>query len=89
MSSLEKRIKKLEEAVFGSARDRKKHWESTVGRFKDDPLMKEIVGDALKQRLIAAKQPIATTVITLEEQCKSWISRLGSRRLQRTSGSRV
>lgn len=33
--------------------------------------------DALKQRLISAKQPIATTVITLEEQCKSWISRLG------------
>jgi hypothetical protein len=33
--------------------------------------------DALKKRLIAAKQPIATTVITLEEQCKSWISRLG------------
>lgn len=50
MSSLEKRIKKLEEAVFGSARDRKKHWESTVGRFKDDPLMKEIVDDALEAR---------------------------------------
>lgn len=50
MSSLEKRIKKLEDAVFGTARDRKKHWQSTVGRFKDDPLMKEIVDDALEAR---------------------------------------
>lgn len=40
--------------------------------------------DALKQRLIAAKQPIATTVITLEEHARAGSLDWEGRRLSTT-----
>ncbi len=47
MSSIEDRVAKLEKAVFGPvsepARD---EWQSTVGMFRGDPVMKEILDDA-------------------------------------------
>lgn len=49
MSSIEDRITKLEEAVFGR-KDRTKNWRSTVGKFDDDPFMDDVIDGALKKR---------------------------------------
>ena len=52
MPSIEDRIAKLEEAVFGTAgrTPGKDDWQKTVGMFKDDPIMKEITDGALEAR---------------------------------------
>lgn len=49
MSSIEDRVRKLEDAVFGKT-DRKKDWRSTVGKFDGDPFMNEVIEGALESR---------------------------------------
>jgi hypothetical protein len=51
MQSLEERVAALEQAVF--SRDRKvgrDDWKTTLGMFDDDPMMKEIIDEALRIR---------------------------------------
>lgn len=51
MSSIEDRISKLEHAVFGkNAEPGRDEWQTTVGMFRDDPVMKEILDDVQKAR---------------------------------------
>ena len=51
MSSIEERILKLEEAVFqANAHGRQKDWRRSVGMFKNDPAMKEIIDEAARMR---------------------------------------
>lgn len=50
MSSVEERIAKLENAVFGKEVPRKKDWQKTIGRFRDDPIMDQIIDGALRAR---------------------------------------
>lgn len=49
MSSIEERISKLEQEVFGKKRG-EKDWRSTIGRFSDDPFMDDVIDGALKAR---------------------------------------
>ena len=56
MDSIEDRIAKLENAVFGYRKAWKKDWEATVGRFKSDPFVREIVDDALMCREVERRQ---------------------------------
>ena len=46
MSSIEDRVSKLEEEVFGK-KGREKNWRSTVGMFGNDPFMNEVIEGAL------------------------------------------
>jgi hypothetical protein len=51
MSSIEDRITKLERAVFGeNAEPGRDEWQSTVGMFRGDPVMKEIIDDVQEAR---------------------------------------
>lgn len=51
MSSIEDRITKLEEAVFGPhAEPGPDEWQTTVGMFRGDPVMKEILDDVKAAR---------------------------------------
>jgi len=49
MSTMEERVKKLEDAVFGSG-DRRKDWRATVGKFDNDAFMGDVIDGALKSR---------------------------------------
>ncbi len=49
MSSIEDRVRKLEDAVFGKT-DRKKDWRSTVGKFDGDSFMSDVIDGALENR---------------------------------------
>ena len=49
MSSIEDRVSKLEEEVFGK-KGREKNWRSTVGMFGNDPFMNEVIEGALDSR---------------------------------------
>jgi hypothetical protein len=51
MQSIEERVAALEHVVF--SRDRKvgkNDWKATLGMFDDDPIMKEIIDEALMIR---------------------------------------
>jgi hypothetical protein len=51
MSSIEDRITKLERAVFGkNVEPGRDEWQATVGMFRGDPVMKEIIDDAQAAR---------------------------------------
>ena len=52
MPSLEERVAKLEDAVFRSGVNdqRPKDWRRTAGLFKNDPVMKEVIDEALRMR---------------------------------------
>jgi hypothetical protein len=51
MSSIEDRITKLERAVFGKhAEPGRDEWQATVGMFRGDPVMKEILDDVQEAR---------------------------------------
>ncbi|XZE55946.1 hypothetical protein SH139x_001998 [Planctomycetaceae bacterium SH139] len=51
MSSIEDRITKLEHAVFGkNAEPGRDEWQTTVGMFRGDPVMKEILDDMQEER---------------------------------------
>lgn len=51
MSSIEERVLKLEKAVFGpSAEPDRDDWQKTVGMFRGDPVMKEILDDVKAAR---------------------------------------
>lgn len=52
MHSVEERLTKLEQVVFGNIAsvDRKKDWRRTIGMFDGDPVMKEIIDEALQLR---------------------------------------
>ena len=52
MSSIEKRVSRLEEAVFGSSGElhRAKNWRRTVGMFRGDPIMKQVIDEASRLR---------------------------------------
>ncbi len=51
MSSIEDRITKLERAVFGkNAEPGRDEWQATVGMFRGDPVMKEILDDVQESR---------------------------------------
>lgn len=51
MSSIEDRITKLEHAVFGkNAEPSRDEWQTTVGMFRGDPVMKEILDDVKESR---------------------------------------
>jgi hypothetical protein len=58
MSSLEDRVEKLEQAVFraNGQQDRRKDWRRAVGMFRDDPVMKEVIDEALRARAEERKQ---------------------------------
>jgi hypothetical protein len=45
-------VSKLEQAVFGPAgkRRREKDWQRTAGMFRDDPIMKQVIDEALRLR---------------------------------------
>ena len=49
MDSIEQRLSKLENAVFGAASDRPS-WRDTVGMFDDDAFMGEVIEEALSER---------------------------------------
>jgi len=49
MSSIEDRVSKLEEEVFGK-KGREKNWRSTVGMFGNDPFMNDVIEGALDSR---------------------------------------
>ena len=49
MSSIEDRVSKLEEEVFGK-KGREKNWRSTEGMFGNDPFMHEVIKGALDSR---------------------------------------
>lgn len=49
MSSIEERVAKLEQEVFGK-RPSAKNWRTTVGKFSDDPFMDDVIDGALKSR---------------------------------------
>ena len=50
MSSIEDRVSKLEEEVFGK-KSREKNWRSTVGMFdSNDPFMNDVIEGALDSR---------------------------------------
>lgn len=49
MSTIEDRVAKLEEEVFGK-KAREKNWRSTVGMFGNDPFMKDVIEGALDSR---------------------------------------
>lgn len=51
MRSIEDRIAKLEHAVFGpNAEPGADEWQTTVGMFRGDPVMKEILDDVQAAR---------------------------------------
>ena len=58
MSSIEERVSKLEQAVFGPAGERRgqKDWQRTVGMFRGDPIMKQVIDEALRMREEERKQ---------------------------------
>lgn len=58
MLSIEERISMLEQAVFGPADKsrREKDWQRTVGMFRGDPIMKEVIDEALRLREEERKQ---------------------------------
>ena len=57
MSSIEDRITKLEHAVFGkNAEPSRDEWQTTVGMFRDDPVMKEILDDVQNARELERKE---------------------------------
>ena len=55
-ATVEQRLDRLEETMnqlltrFSSEKQRQKDWRRTIGSFDDDPLMKEIIDDALQAR---------------------------------------
>ncbi len=50
MTPIEERVAKLEEAVFGDNEPGRDDWQSTVGMFRGDPVMKEILDDVRANR---------------------------------------
>ncbi len=50
MNPIEERVAKLEEAVFGDSEPGRNEWQSTVGMFRGDPVMKEILDDVHANR---------------------------------------
>lgn len=51
MSSIEDRVAKLELAVFGrNSEPGCDEWQLTVGMFRDDPVMKDILDEVRKAR---------------------------------------
>jgi hypothetical protein len=64
MSSIEDRLQKLEKAVFGpSAELGRDDWQKTVGMFRGDPVMKEILEDVLDARELERKEAALETVL--------------------------
>jgi hypothetical protein len=60
MSSLEDRVSKLEEVVFGK-KPREKDWRSTIGKFDNDPFMDKVIDGALLSREEERKKAARTT----------------------------
>ncbi|MBC8290481.1 MAG: hypothetical protein H8E37_09205 [Planctomycetes bacterium] len=61
MSSLEERVEKLEQAVFRTnGQERRKDWRRTVGMFRDDPVMKEVIDEALRARAEEREQSVSS-----------------------------
>lgn len=60
MSSIEERVSKLEEVVFGRTK-REKNWRSTVGMFDNDPFMQEVIDGALKSREQERNEAVKTS----------------------------
>lgn len=51
MQSIEERVARLEQVVFNRNKTvAKDEWEKTIGMFDDDPMMKEIIDEALRIR---------------------------------------
>ncbi|MCA9127764.1 MAG: hypothetical protein KDB22_11790 [Planctomycetales bacterium] len=51
MSTIEERVQRLEKAVFGpSAEPGRDDWQKTVGMFRGDPVMKEVLDDVKAAR---------------------------------------
>ncbi len=51
MSTIEDRVAKLEKAVFGArAEPSRDDWQKTVGMFRGDPVMKEILDEVREAR---------------------------------------
>jgi len=52
MQTVEERLTKLEQVVFGNGTSeiRKKDWRRTIGMFDGDSIMKEIIEGALRMR---------------------------------------
>ena len=51
MQSIEERVARLEQVVFNLNRTVEKDaWKKTLGMFDDDPMMKEIIDEALRIR---------------------------------------
>ena len=60
MSSIEERVSKLEDVVFGKTK-REKNWRSTVGMFDNDPFMQEVIDGALKSREQERNEAVKTS----------------------------
>lgn len=51
MTPIEERIARLEKAVFGTHQEPSRNdWQKSVGMFRGDPVMKEILDDVRKAR---------------------------------------
>lgn len=51
MTPIEDRIARLEKAVFGTHQEPSRNgWQKSVGMFRGDPVMKEILDDVRKAR---------------------------------------
>ena len=68
MSSIEERVSKLEDIVFGKAK-REKNWRSTVGMFDNDPFMQDVIDGAIKSRELERKEADETTN-TMDDESK-------------------
>jgi hypothetical protein len=66
MSSIEERVSKLEDVVFGKTK-REKNWRSTVGMFDNDPFMQEVIDGALKSREQERNEAVKTSNSTNSE----------------------
>jgi hypothetical protein len=66
MSSIEERVSKLEDVVFGKTK-REKNWRSTVGMFDNDPFMQEVIVGALKSREQERNEAVKTSNSTNNE----------------------
>ena len=64
MSTIEDRVAKLEKAVFGvSPEPSRDDWQRTVGMFRGDPVMKEILDEVREARERETSESLGQVVV--------------------------